>query len=425
MCNRTFYFYSCRVSGAGKSTLMSALAYRNSRERILFLIKNILKKVNFDNITAGSIIQGDILINGCQIGPFMRRLSGFVHQDDLFYGSLTVLEHLTCMAHLKLDRRVKREEINFIIRDLLERTGLVNCMHTKIGEDGEGKMLSGGEKKRLSFATELLTQPGILFCDEPTTGLDSYNAQKLVETLQDLAERKNTAIMCTIHQPSSQLFAMFDQVLLLSEGRIAFFGSPDDALDFFAENGYKCPASYNPADFLIGVLSTEHGPYERNSQRTSMRICDMFAVSEASQQRDLLVNLEMHMFESGVYRVEDELSSFRPPMGITTMYWLVWRFLLTVFRDPTIQFMRVLQKIGIALMAGLCYMGAIDMSQAGVQAIQGILFIFVSENTFSPMYSVLAVFPSSIPIFLREIKSGIYTTDQYYLANVIAMVRLS
>lgn len=111
------------------------------------------------------VVDGDILVNGCQVGPFMRRMSGFVHQDDIFFGSLTVIEHLTVMAHLKLDRRVKSDEIAFTIRDLLERTGLTKCMHTKIGEDGERKVLSGGEKKRLAFVTELLTHPAILFCD--------------------------------------------------------------------------------------------------------------------------------------------------------------------------------------------------------------------------------------------------------------------
>lgn len=115
--------------------------------------------------SAGTVTHGDILVNGRQVGPFMRRLSGFVHQDDIFFGSLTVIEHLTIMAHLKLDRRVKSDEITFTVRDILERTGLTKCMFTKIGEEGEGKVLSGGEKKRLSFATELLTHPAILFCD--------------------------------------------------------------------------------------------------------------------------------------------------------------------------------------------------------------------------------------------------------------------
>lgn len=95
------------------------------------------------------------------------------------------------------------------------------------------KVLSGGEKKRLAFAAELLISPAILFCDEPTTGLDSYSAQQLVGTLLSLA-RSGTTIMCTIHQPSSQLFSMFHQVTLLADGRIAFIGAPSQALDFFA-----------------------------------------------------------------------------------------------------------------------------------------------------------------------------------------------
>ncbi len=389
------------ASGAGKSTLMSALAFRNPRD---------------------TIVHGQILVNGCQINSFMKRLSGYVHQDDLFFGSLTVLEHLMCMSFMKLDRRVSDEERKFLIRDIIDRTGLAKCINTRIGEEGEGKMLSGGEKKRLAFATELLTQPAILFCDEPTTGLDSFNAQRLVETLQQLAEKRNTSVLCTIHQPSSQLFAMFDQVLLLSEGRVAFFGDPEDAVDFFSENGYKCPLNFNPAEYLISVVSIEHGS-ESSGQRTSSRICDKFAVSDAAQHRDLLVNLEIHMWESGSYEGgEEEIINFKPPTPFTTLYWLVWRFFISVIRDPKIQYLRVFQKAAIALMAGLIYAGTIELSQTGVQAIQGIIFLFVSENTFSPMYSTLSIFPQTFPIFLRELKSGLYTTDQFYVANAFAMV---
>jgi ATP-binding cassette, subfamily G (WHITE), eye pigment precursor transporter len=389
------------ASGAGKSTLMSTLAFRNPRD---------------------TIVHGDILVNGCQIGPFMRRLSGFVHQDDLFFGSLTVLEHLTCMAHLKLDRRVSAEERKFLIHDIVERTGLMKCLNTRIGEDGEGKMLSGGEKKRLAFATELLTQPAILFCDEPTSGVDSFNSQKLIETLQQLAEKRNTAILCTIHQPSSELFAMFDQVLLLSEGRVAFFGDPEDSIEFFAENGYKCPENFNIAEYLISVISIEHGCGEAAAKRTSKRICDMFAVSEAAQQRDLLVNLEIHMWESGSYQIAKDFVDFEPPTTLSTLWWLTWRFFVSVFRDPKVQYLRILQKIAIGLLAGFIYMGTIDNTQKGVQAIQGIIFLFVSENTFTPMYSTLSIFPQTFPIFLREFKSGLYTVDRYYLANAIALV---
>lgn len=100
-----------------------------------------------------------------------------------------------------------------LITELLECTGLTKCTNTVIGDNSNSNVLSGGEKKRLAFATELLTKPTILFCDEPTTGLDSFGAQQLVGTMQSLVQQRGTTIMCTIHQPSSQLFSMFQQVL--------------------------------------------------------------------------------------------------------------------------------------------------------------------------------------------------------------------
>jgi ABC-type multidrug transport system ATPase subunit len=94
------------------------------------------------------------------------------------------------------------------------------------------KGISGGEKRRLAFATEVLTNPPILFCDEPTSGLDSFMALSVVECMKKLASQGRT-IVCTIHQPSSEIFDMFDKLCLLAEGRLAFIGSLKSAYDFF------------------------------------------------------------------------------------------------------------------------------------------------------------------------------------------------
>ncbi|SPP87105.1 blast:Protein scarlet [Drosophila guanche] len=388
-------------SGSGKTTLMSTLAFRQP---------------------AGTVVQGDILINGRRIGPFMHRISGYVYQDDLFIGSLTVLEHLNFMAHLRLDRRVSREERCVIINELLERTGLLSAAHTRIGSGDDKKVLSGGERKRLAFAVELLNNPVILFCDEPTTGLDSYSAQQLVATLYELAQ-KGTTILCTIHQPSSQLFDNFNNVMLLADGRVAFTGSPQHALSFFANHGYYCPEAYNPADFLIGVLATDPG-CEQASQRSAQHLCDQFAVSSAAKQRDMLVNLEIHMAQSGNFPYDTEVESFRGVPWYQRFH-VVWlRATLTLFRDPTIQWMRFIQKIAMAFIIGACFAGTTVPNQLGVQAVQGAVFIMISENTYHPMYSVLNLFPQGFPLFMRETRSGLYSTAQYYVANILALVSL-
>ncbi|XP_044734552.1 protein scarlet [Chrysoperla carnea] len=386
-------------SGAGKSTFMNALAHRTS---------------------AGMIVDGDILINGRPIGDYMKNLSGFVYQHDIFTGSLTVSEHLCLMAHLKFSRNATADERNQRISYLLKHLGLTHRMHTRIGVNGDEKVLSGGEKKRLALATELLTNPSLLFCDEPTTGLDSYSAQKIIQMLNTLASQGKT-IICTIHQPSSQIFAMFDQLILLTEGRIAFMGHSEQALDFFEKQGYECPKNYNPSDFFIKIIATTPGSEE--ASKTSIRkICDQYAVSEAAKEVEFVVQYEFHM------GISSDQSSFtrklkkNGPFWWSKLYWITYRCILQVLRDPSVQRLRMIQKVVIALMVGFCYVGSTTLTQAGIQAVQGALFMLVAENTFTPMYTVLELFPRELPLFIREYKSGLYSASIYYIANVIAML---
>jgi ATP-binding cassette, subfamily G (WHITE), eye pigment precursor transporter len=118
------------------------------------------------------------------------------------------------------------------VADLISTLGLSDRADTRIGATGHEKVLSGGEKKRLAFASELLTDPPLLFCDEPTTGLDSFSAQKIVHMMSNMASQGKT-IVCTIHQPSSELFSQFHELILLVDGRIAFMGAPNNAVTFF------------------------------------------------------------------------------------------------------------------------------------------------------------------------------------------------
>jgi ABC-type multidrug transport system ATPase subunit len=94
------------------------------------------------------------------------------------------------------------------------------------------KGISGGEMRRLAFASEIITNPSILFADEPTSGLDSFMAMSVVDTMRTLAKKGKT-IVCTIHQPSSEIFEMFDKLYLMAEGRLAYTGSLLRAQEFF------------------------------------------------------------------------------------------------------------------------------------------------------------------------------------------------
>ncbi|KAG7167303.1 scarlet-like 2 [Homarus americanus] len=343
-----------RPCGAGKSTLMNALAHRTPGE---------------------VVIDGDILVNGHRANSSMNALSGYVHQDDIFIGSLTVKEHLTFMARLRMDVRTSASERRMRIQELVKELGLTKVQDSRIGTPGLDKSLSGGERKRLAFATEILTDPPLLFCDEPTTGLDSFNAKKLVKMMREMAARGKT-IVCTIHQPSTEVFLMFDKLLLLAEGRLAYIGSSSGALEFLDGLGHKCPSTFNPADYYIHTLAVHPG-HELRSRERIKKICDNFAVSPYAKDKATTY--------SGVY----------PASSTTT---------------STI----------MALLIGVCYTN-VTLNQAGVQDIEGVLFIFITENTFPSVYAVLNIFPQELPLFLREYKNGIYRCDIYYISKMLSM----
>lgn len=164
----------------------------------------------------------------------LRSQCAYVQQDDLFIASLTTREHLIFQAMLRMGRNVSYAQKIARVNDVIVELSLRKCSNVVIGSPGRIKGLSGGERKRLAFASEALTDPNLFLCDEPTSGLDSFMAHSVLLVLKRLANKGKTIII-TIHQPSSELYGMFDKILLIAEGRSAFLGSPIEATQFFEQ----------------------------------------------------------------------------------------------------------------------------------------------------------------------------------------------
>ena len=200
------------ASGAGKSTLLNALTFRN---------------------LTGLKVNGNRYANGVAVSPnSLTSVSAYVQQDDLFIGTLTVKEHLIFQARVRMDKEIPYQQRMERIDEVVQELGMTDCLNTIIGIAGRIKGLSGGEKKRLSLASEVLTNPPLMFCDEPTSGLDFYMAQNMVKVLRNMAKGGKT-IVATIHQPSSQVFALFDRILMMAQGKVAFLGDATQAKSFF------------------------------------------------------------------------------------------------------------------------------------------------------------------------------------------------
>src|SRR3990167_5775527 len=133
--------------------------------------------------------------------------------------------------------------------------GLRDCADIRVGGDGKHPSISGGERRRVSIGIQMLTDPSILFLDEPTTGLDSFTANYLVEMLHSIANHSKRTVICTVHQPRSDIFHLFDYVMLLSKGRLVYYGKASNhVLDYFSNINYPCPSDMNPADFFRAFL---------------------------------------------------------------------------------------------------------------------------------------------------------------------------
>ncbi|KAK8377184.1 hypothetical protein O3P69_013671 [Scylla paramamosain] len=384
------------ASGAGKTTLLNVLTYRTRKLEI----------------------KGDIHINGRPVD--MRTIAGvsaYVQQEDLFTGVFTVEEQLHFNAQLRIGKEVSEAERKRRVAEVMTELGLNKCAKTNIGIPGRMKGISGGEKKRLAFACEMITNPLLLLCDEPTSGLDSFMAQSVVNAMKKMTELGKTVI-ATIHQPSSEVFAMFDRLLLLAEGRVAFMGTVQEAHLFFTRLEHPCPLNYNPGDHFIYTLAIRGGMEEECRQFVS-HACDSFRDGEGMEMRRY-IDQAMKPPERG-----DGLAKINLPKSPYRASWfnqfaaMTRRATLEQMRAPILLTVKLSQSLFFAIVFGLIYLdlGKDGITPTSVANISGVLFVFVTNMSFSNMFPVVTTFSAEMPLFLREHWNGLYRTDVYFLTR--------
>jgi len=201
-------------------------------------------------------------------GGFPKGLSGVVWQDDLLLSNLTVRETVEFAAKLKTPKS-EMHKIQQMVDEVLDDLGLSAVGTSLIGQSmgGPGRGISGGERKRVSVAQELVTRPPLIFLDEPTSGLDSTSALELMQTLKDLCQ-KGHSIVTVIHQPRTKIFDLVDGLLLLSEGDEIFSGPASGArkvLESCPIIGFDLPDQTNIADWIMDVIVEDEHRFKSNT----------------------------------------------------------------------------------------------------------------------------------------------------------------
>ncbi|CAI0374924.1 unnamed protein product [Linum tenue] len=178
----------------------------------------------------------------------------YVTQEDVFLGTLTVKETLYFGARLRLPELAKTE-LHELVDETMAKMGLEECADSTIG-NWHLRGISSGERRRLSIAVAILAQPQVLCLDEATTGLDSAASSFVVQALRNVA-RDGKIVVCSVHQPTDDVFRLFDDLLLISAGEVVYFGESHGAVKFFADSGFPCPIRRNPPDHFLRCIAPE------------------------------------------------------------------------------------------------------------------------------------------------------------------------
>ena len=433
-------------SGAGKSSLLDVLSGRKNT----------------------GTVQGTVLVNGLAPDRDFKRRTGYVTQDDCLMGNLTVRETFRFHAALKMPRGTTAEQREQRIQAVLDELALTRVADQYVGTQFR-RGVSGGEKKRVSIGCELLTDPALLFLDEPTSGLDAFNSLSVLKTLRRLAERGRTVI-CTIHQPRSSIYELFDQLMVLSLGRTVYFGPAAQVTPYFDHLGYHCPQYSNPADFLIDTVvrnekatfalqkaprlveqddntniyfppQVSTAPYlvdqddddddDANSllkhteaslhltpqsplpSTPPLVLADQFASSP------IAASLMQEISEANSHAA---LGAFPPRSRFPTSWfhqlgWLIWRTVLNYYRNPMVTYIQLFQTIFFSLLIGLIYLQMSD-TLTSLQDRLGAIFFMMTNQCFGN-FGALASFFDERSIYQREQQAGVYYTSAYFLAKTV------
>ncbi|KAF4965242.1 hypothetical protein FSARC_6961 [Fusarium sarcochroum] len=358
-------------SGCGKTTLLNVLARRP---------------------TNASDVKAEVYVNGTHLSlAEFREVSCFVEQEDALIGSLS-----------KKERLVR-------INNLLESFGLVEQANTLIGTPIR-KGISGGQKRRVGVASQLITSPKLLFLDEPTSGLDSAASLEVVKYLRAVARRNNLIVVCSIHQPSTSTFNLFDKLLLLSGGKTQYFGPVNEVATYYAQVGSPLPQYVNPAEHLLELVNID---FAQDREEASRNLDTLHHAWRNSRQADQVSNAIKNAESAGGDWSVETIEK-RPSMPSLTLT-LLHRSFIKSYRDVVAYGIRLAMYLGLAIMMGTVWV-RLEPDQDSIQPFINALFFGSAFMSFM----AVAYVPSFIEDRLQYVKehhNGLYGATELIVSN--------
>lgn len=355
------------ASGAGKTTLLNFLSNRT------FYLKNIKHA-------------GKVYLNGHEKSTLdFNNYVAYVMQDDVLMESMTVREILEFTAKLRLPEDKALSRMN----EVVEQLELTKILEQRVGGI-LARGISGGERKRVAIAMEILTDPLVLFLDEPTTGLDSYSAENVIGLCRHLTTLGKT-VCCTIHQPNSYIFSMFQSLIILADKKTVFHGEATTAVEYFRSKGFVIEERANPAEKIIDILSESGNTALFPSQNDESAVLpEDLPPHSASYHAPLL--LEMRL-----------------------LYQRSWR---NYMRNTLMLRLKVIMKLVFIFIMLTCYWQIADSHTAkSVSNRTGFLSFFLMGTSFDAVSSLGAYYDTKAQ-YVREQANRTYLPINFYLCSL-------
>ncbi|KAI3967774.1 hypothetical protein MKX01_039166 [Papaver californicum] len=375
-------------SGAGKSTLLRIISGR-------------IRKKDFD--------PRSISLNDSPIGSLtqLKKICGFVAQDDNLLPLLTVKETMMFSADFRLVGRSCKEKEERV-ENLMKELNLLHVQNSFVGDE-ETRGISGGERKRVSIGIDVIHDPPILLLDEPTSGLDSRSAFQVIELLSSMAKAKHRTILLTIHQPSYRILQYVSNFLLLSRGSVVHNGSLDLLEDKISSMGYEIPPQLNSLEFAMEILK----PLEESNTIISYLLkIEEKEISTYSiwpgEEAEVLQYAEQEESGTGYY------------WGLFEIMYLCLRFWKIIYRTKQLFLARTLQALVGGLGLGSVFL-QLKTDQNGVAERLG-LFAFTLSFLLSSTVEALPIYLQERHVLMKEVSRGAYKVSSYMIANTIIFI---
>ncbi|XP_021364868.1 ATP-binding cassette sub-family G member 5-like [Mizuhopecten yessoensis] len=380
-------------SGAGKSSLLDVISSRIDGK-----------------------LSGAVVYNGqpCTESNIQQHIA-YVIQYDRLLPNLTVRETLTYAAYLRMPGDSSKEQVEEKVEQIMHQMGLFSVADSKIG-GSVIRGISGGEKRRVTIGVQLLNDTKVLLLDEPTTGLDSCTAKALMNRLRTIAE-SGTLVAVTVHQPGSDLFKLFHKVCLLSDGLLAFAGTPSEMLKFYTKEGYPCPQFSNPLDFYVDLVSVDRRDKTRqqNTEVVLNRLVTRFLSSPEH------ASLHKTVYEDNSHTGRWNNTSVSGPGPFRIMATLLKRMTVNMFRDRSSYCTRLF-VLSLFIPFICVFLGRLRFDQKSIQDRVGLMYQTLIVPAYVGAFNTAFLFPSLRDVYFREHKDGLYSPLTFISAYMMHAV---